>query len=81
LIGTFTFLATLCFLQLEAFDPMKPWNILLLLSLAGIVAYEIRAHIGHDYQSLTALLRGAAAFTPVVAVVYGIITGHLFWNR
>lgn len=60
---------------------MKPWTYVLVASVMLAFAYEVRAHVGDDYPTITALLRLAADMHPMVAAVAGMLIGHLFWVR
>lgn len=60
---------------------MRTWYYVLVASVVLMAAYEIRAHIGDDYPTITALLRQATAYDAMVAVIAGMLIGHLFWPR
>lgn len=60
---------------------MRFWDWILFAACAMLLAYEVRAHFGDEYQTITALLRRAAAWSPIVALIYGLLGGHLFWNK
>lgn len=63
---------------------MRPWTLLLLIGLALILAYEIRAHVDNEYPSISEYVWRATQFTAMtpllVGIVFGVLIGHLFWQ-
>lgn len=60
---------------------MKPWTYVLLIGVALVLAYEVRANFGDEYPTLTALAQQASDAHPMFVVFWGALTGHLFWRR